>query len=90
MSDDTRSTGTGIPTGLPDNSGGYRSPVMPTPPDEREKTRREDLRATLAAAAFAIRIQQGAGNTTSGGKRREYAATEAVADADALIAALGR
>ena len=69
---------------------GYRSPAMPTPPDVERGARREDLRATLAAAAYAVRIQQGAGNTTNGGDRRKYAATEAVADADALLAALGR
>lgn len=58
--------------------------------DAGAKARREDLRATLAAAAYAVRIQQGAGNTTNGGDRRKYAATEAVADADALLSALGR
>ena len=62
----------------------------PTPVERQEKARREDLRATLAAAAYAVRIQQGAGNTTNGGDRRKYAATEAVADADALLSALGR
>lgn len=81
MSDATSSTDPGLP---------YRSPAMPITPDAASKARREDLRATLAATAYAVRIQQGAGNTTSGADRRKYAATEAVADADALIAALGR
>lgn len=55
-----------------------------------EKARREDLRASLAATTFAVRIQQGAGNASSSSDRRKNAAIEAVADADALLAALGR